>query len=189
VSHHSLSSHDSDREGYENSTIQELENDMLAIRAEHETQNRIIQSQKSALGNIIGDLGSLRLMGKDKDTPGSEMPSPVATPPPEHVVNGAGDVILRVESSAEVGGGSHGGEDQASQDDLPSSANLNAAATSSMGHSPAPSSRLALEDDIEMGEVEEERKESPNKGRRNREELEEGEASDISSVLSDPPDD
>lgn len=167
---------------------------MVAIRAEHETQNRIIQSQKAALDDIIGDLGSLRLMGKDKDAAGSEIPSPMGTPPPERVANGVGDhtgVILQIEGSAEpLGGGSNGGEDQALPDDLPSSANLNAAATPSLGHSPAlSSSRLQLVDDIEMGEVEEDRRESPSKGRRNREELEEGEASDLSSVLSDPPDD
>jgi THO complex subunit 7 len=43
------------------------------------------------------------------------------------------------------------------------------------------------EDDIEMGEVEEPRNDKGKK--KYREELEEGEASDTSSALSDPPDD
>ena len=57
--------------------------------------------------------------------------------------------------------------------------------------SPAPSSKQAPEDDIEMGEVEEHPKNLIAKGKKKvrEEELEEGEASDSSSELSEPPDD
>src|ERR1700730_18357792 len=64
-------------------TIQALENDISAIRAEHETQNRIIHGQKTALDNIIGDLSSLRLVGKAEDAAMSGINSPVVTPAQE----------------------------------------------------------------------------------------------------------
>lgn len=184
----SISAHECHR------SIDALENDMAAIRSEHENQHRTMQSQKSALDVIITDIGSLRLMGKETD------PSRVGTPNLE----GMGD--------------NGDGEDKGS-DDLPTSsslASLNAAAKpfippsristpiptlaqrqnlTKSSSSPLVSSTVlaaekaqAVNDDIEMGELAEEPREVKVK-KKAREDLEEGEASDSSSALSEVPDD
>ncbi|KAJ6598907.1 Tho complex subunit 7-domain-containing protein [Mycena vulgaris] len=147
-------------------TIKSLENDMAAIRAEHDTQNRTIQSQKSALDGIITELGSLRFMGKDREAAAAlGDPSPSESPGPEST----GDLTAAAENGTtlpekmEV---EEGEEETALDSSLPA--------------------EQAVEDDIEMGEVEEPRNKSKKK---REEELEEGEASDASSILSDPPDD
>ncbi|KAJ7044502.1 Tho complex subunit 7-domain-containing protein [Mycena alexandri] len=144
-------------------TIESLENDMAAIRAEHDTQNRTIQAQKTALDTIVSDLGSLRFMGKDREVATSTDLSPRDTPGPEST----GDATATVSEKMEV--------EEGEEETVPDSV--------------VPAEE-AVEDDIEMGEVEEEPK---NKGKKKREEeLEEGEASDASdasSALSEPPDD
>jgi THO complex subunit 7 len=177
--------------------IQALESDIQAIRAEHETQNRMIQGQKTALDSIIADLGSLRLMGKDKDTTASVIPSPTATPAPENSLDiDSGDNEGSIPNVVVTTGSSQMGEmaDKETEEEDQNSTKLNPRAsvfrpaTSSSSRTPSPSSRQAQEDDIEMGEVEEP-KYSPSKGRRNRDELEEGEASDSSHALTEPPDD
>ncbi|KAJ7684020.1 Tho complex subunit 7-domain-containing protein [Mycena rosella] len=144
-------------------TIKSVENDMAAIRAEHDTQNRTIQAQKAALDGIISDLGSLRFMGKDR-----EAAAALVGPSPRDSPETTGDPAAAAESETtppekmEV----EEGEETVLDPVLPA--------------------EEAVEDDIEMGEVEEPR----NKGKKKREEeLEEGEASDESSVLSEPPDD
>lgn len=146
-------------------TIEFMEDDMAAIRAEHDNQNRTIQGQKAALDGIISDLGSLRFMGKDRDMTASSGPSPRDTPAPDgngEVVQDAVEMTEAVEVTEEK---EDGEEDRVVETLLPAE---------------------AAEDDIEMGEVEEPR----SKGKKKREEeLEEGEASDASSALSDPPDD
>src|SRR5258706_14146803 len=54
---------------------------MSAIRTEHETQNRLIQNQKSALDGIIADLTSLRVIGKEQEAETTPIPqSPRGTP-------------------------------------------------------------------------------------------------------------
>ncbi|KAK0206388.1 Tho complex subunit 7-domain-containing protein [Desarmillaria ectypa] len=144
-----------------NQMIQALENDMMAIRSEHDTQNRTIQSQKSALDTIISDLGALRSLGKDTaDIPASLLGSPRQTP----ALDGSGieDVaetrtttpIMKMEDSEKEEG----------------------------------EADKVVSQDIEMGEVEEEDKNTKNK-KKTREDMEEGEATDASSELSDPPDD
>ncbi|KAJ7094614.1 Tho complex subunit 7-domain-containing protein [Mycena belliarum] len=147
-------------------TIESLENDMAAIRAEHETQNRTIQAQKAALDSIIAELGSLRFMGKDReaaailaDPSPRDSPGPGTSEDPPAAVE-SGKMEVEVEE----------GEEETVPDlVLPA--------------------QEAVEDDIEMGEVEEPK----SKGKKKREEeLEEGEASDAtdeSSELSEPPDD
>ncbi|KAJ6515731.1 Tho complex subunit 7-domain-containing protein [Mycena sanguinolenta] len=143
-------------------TIESLENDMAAIRAEHDTQNRLIQAQKAAMDGIVASLEALRFMGKDReastdltprDTPGPEGTGDTATAagdgeatPPEKMEEGEEETVL--ESAVPV--------------------------------------EAAPEDDIEMGEVEEPEKSFKGKKKRE-EELEEGEASDASSELSEPP--
>ncbi|KAJ7180265.1 Tho complex subunit 7-domain-containing protein [Mycena crocata] len=148
-------------------TIKSLENDMAAIHAEHDTQNRTIQTQKTALDAIVADLGSLRFMGKDREAAASSDPSPRDTPGPETAddstnitaENGTVPGTMEVEE----------GEEESVLD-------------------PVLPAEEAVEDDIEMGEVEEPR--NSLKGKKKREEdLEEGEASDESSLLSEPPDD
>ncbi|KAH7931237.1 hypothetical protein BV22DRAFT_998673, partial [Leucogyrophana mollusca] len=195
-------------------SMQALEGDMAAIRAEHETQDRTIRGQKSALDGIVMDLGSLRLMGKDKDVAASRVASPAPTPAPEgtdtdevlpsHAASVVAEDDKATSSAPEIGEVEEGeeGEDDESVD-VPLASKLNPAAkefvarsqnsaTPSLSHrqlrsSSAARSKVEEEDDIEMGEVAEDPKVKVKK--KLREELEEGEASDSSSALSDPPDD
>ena len=145
---------------------------MAAIQSEHENQNRVIQGQKAALDAIIAELGSIRLMGKDKDIASSVVPSPRSTPVPDgNGVESMGELI----DDAQPAEMSQNGEKEEGEDDkLPSE------------RIPTTAVEESAEDDIEMGEVEEE---NPKFKKKLREELEEGEASDTSSALSDPPDD
>jgi THO complex subunit 7 len=180
--------------------IQLLENDMAAINAEHETQDRIIRGQKTALDSIIVDLSSLRLMGKDKESATSGLGTPAATPAPDGTE--ADDNLPNMRDSSqivdegldedeketgEVAEEKEDGEDDQSIGTSLSS-KLNPAANEFAPSSHTPSSLRPPEDDddIEMGEVAEDPKV---KAKKAREELEEGEASDASSALSDPPDD
>jgi THO complex subunit 7 len=174
-----------------NRSIDALENDIAAIRSEHENQHRVMQSQKSALDGIISDIGSLRSMGKDTDV------SRAVTPSPDGQVD-SGD-----------------GEDKSSHDIILSS-HLSASAKPfvppsristpipsvaqrqvqhKLSSSPLVSSPALVadksqieDDDIEMGELAEEPREKKIK-KKERADLEEGEASDSSSELSDLPDD
>ncbi|KAK0453466.1 Tho complex subunit 7-domain-containing protein [Armillaria borealis] len=144
-----------------NQMIQALENDMMAIRSEHDTQNRTIQSQKTSLDTIISDLGALRSLGKDTaDIPASLLASPRLTP----TLDGSG-----VEDTAET----HIITPTVKTED---------------GEKEEGEADKAASQDIEMGEVEEEDKNTKNK-KKTREDMEEGEATDASSELSDPPDD
>lgn len=182
--------------------IRLLENDMAAINAEHETQDRIIRGQKTALDSIIMDLSSLRLMGKDKESGTSSLGTPAATPAPDGTE--ADDNLPNMRDSlqivdegldedeketGEVAEEKEDGEDDQSIG-APLSSKLNPAANEFAPRSHTPSSLRPPEeeddDDIEMGEVAEDPKV---KAKKAREELEEGEASDASSALSDPPDD
>jgi THO complex subunit 7 len=142
---------------------------MAAIRAEHETQNRTLQGHKSALDGIIAELSSLRFMGKELVTTES-LP---ATPAPEGldaIVTDGFVEEVEISNSAAVEESREGDEKQS----------LESVSDPAVGEG-------IVEDDIEMGEVEEDPRE---KGRKKlREELEEGEASDASSELSEPPDD
>ncbi|KAG1833418.1 Tho complex subunit 7-domain-containing protein [Suillus variegatus] len=180
--------------------ILSLENDMAAINAEHETQDRIIRGQKTALDSIVMDLSSLRLMGKDKESATSGLGTPAATPAPDGTE--ADDNLPNMRDSSqivdegldedeketgEVAEEKEDGEDDQSIGTSLSS-KLNPAVNEFAPSSHTPSSLRPPEedDDIEMGEVAEDPKV---KAKKAREELEEGEASDASSALSDPPDD
>ncbi|KAI9466947.1 Tho complex subunit 7-domain-containing protein [Lactarius psammicola] len=211
-------------------SIQLLENDMAAIRADQEAQNRHLQSQRASLVSIISDLSSLRLMSKDTEVepshPGtpdldaatSEMEMP-GSPPAITVVNEESSKEEGEEGEAEEGETEEGEKRQGdgqSSDDVPFSTTLNPRArvfVPSRDSTPvvqpfrltrfhsdptgsAPSSTPPChpqpksdDDDIEMGELAEEREPLRVKKRPRREDLEEGEASDESSELSDPPDD
>lgn len=147
---------------------------MAAIRSEHETQNRTIQGQKTALDGIISELGSLRFMGKDVDVT-SVVPSPRVTPAPDGNATDVGD------DAVETGTASIDAENMEDKEDGEEDKPLSASA-------PGTVAGESVEDDIEMGEVEEDPKNGRGK-KKLREELEEGEASDTSSALSDPPDD
>jgi len=150
-------------------SIQALENDMAAIRSEHDTQNRTIQAQKTALDTIISDLGSLRFMGKDREV-ASELPSTRVTPVPDEIMDAM--EVAPDRGSAAPDPGQPEEKEEGEEDKLP---------VPGIVEEPD-------EDDIEMGEVEEDPKNCKGK-KKLREELEEGEASDTSSALSDPPDD
>ena len=184
-------------------SISLLESDIAAIRAEHETQDRIIREQKSALDGIVIDLASLRLLGKDKDA--SRLATPAATPLPDLPDSEDGQISSQRDGEKQDGveyGELFEGRD--GEDDGPADLlSLSKYGLSAQGlvsrQSGTPLSSLresqgALpvdqgdDDDIEMGEVAEDPKQLKAK-KKVREELEEGEASDSSSALSDPPDD
>ncbi|KAF9058058.1 Tho complex subunit 7-domain-containing protein [Panaeolus papilionaceus] len=149
------------------SSISSIENDIAAIRAEHETQNRFIHSQKSALDNIVSELTSLRFMGKEAEStshPQTPMESPALELPD----------VTSVADSARTPAPDDVDDDKA-MTDVPGTQT-----TEEPGEDP----------DIEMGEVEEDPKEKISSKKKSREEeLEEGEATDASSELSEPPDD
>jgi len=168
---------------------------MVAIRSEHDTQNRRIQAQKLALDGVISDLGAVNLMGKDKENTASHQASPMPTPAPESdslditMDNGIGnsieDSVFGLEELGESGELEEKEDGDLEVGLLSASSSLNAAANPFV---PRKSLSRSLEDDIEMGEVAEDPKVKGKKKARD-EELEEGEASDSSSALSDPPDD
>lgn len=61
--------------------IHSLENDIVAVRSEHETLNRAIHTQKISFDSIVSNLGALRLSGKDTvDTTPRLSPAPEAPP-------------------------------------------------------------------------------------------------------------
>ncbi|KAG9317459.1 Tho complex subunit 7-domain-containing protein [Chiua virens] len=190
-------------------SIMALENDMTAILSEHETQERIIRGQKYALDNIVLDLSSLRLMGKDKENTVSRVASPMPTPAAESVDADEGvQGTPPVDDEKHEDDIEHGevAEKEEGEDvellDVPLSLKPNTSTKDVVSHSGTPLSSQrepnsrndptpfaqTEDDDIEMGEVAEDPKQIKTK-RKLREELEEGEASDSSSALSDPPDD
>ena len=146
---------------------------MAAIRTEHETQNLTIKARKSALDGIIADLNSLRFMGKEREAtliPESRPETPYMDT--LEVASVAESSLTSINSGSSDGGeeGEEGEGDKVILD------------SDQLTNGPA-----AEENDIEMGEVEEEPKDK-NK-RKSREDLEEGEATDASSELSEPPED
>ena len=150
---------------------------MVAIRTEHDTQNRRIQAQKMALDGVINDLGSVNSMGKDMASP--MPPVPDSDGLDVAMEQGTEGSVVGVEETGEV-------EKEDGEESSPHTVSqpLNVAAKPFV---PGESHNDPA-DDIEMGEVEEEYKFKGKKRIRD-EELEEGEASDSSSALSDPPDD
>ena len=141
---------------------------MAAIRTEHETQNRTIKGQKSALDGIIADLNSLRFLGKERET------TLIPESRPETPYMDTFEVASAAESSLTSinSGSSEGGEEGEGDKIIVDSDQLTNEPT-------------VEENDIEMGEVEEEPKDKNKK--KSREDLEEGEATDASSDLSEPP--
>ncbi|TEB30129.1 hypothetical protein FA13DRAFT_1664861 [Coprinellus micaceus] len=165
-------------------SIAELENDMAAIRVEHDAQNRVLLAQKSALDIIVTDLAGLRFIGKDKETMTPSI-SAIATPLPdtdhsgqylavESSTRGASSALSQADGSVNEDEGKEEGEDDGEGE--------------GNGSSRMTDDGELNEGDIEMGEVEEEPR-NKKLTKAVEEELEEGEASDFSSELSDPPDD
>jgi THO complex subunit 7 len=148
---------------------------MAAIRTEHETQNRLIQNQKSALDNIIADLSSLRVIGKEPEAETTPIPQSLRGTPGHDGTPTLPDADIASVPDNSFDSNSNAGE--GGDDKKPSRE----------GTSEGLISEGAVEDDIEMGEVEEDPREKNKK--KLREELEEGEATDASSELSEPPDD
>lgn len=140
-------------------SIEDLENDLVTIRDEHESQTRVIQSQKVALDSIISDLGSLRFISGDPTI--SVAPSHRGTP----ALDSEDLDILQLNA------------------DTPALSKDDEKEEGEEGEEKPPDSET--NGDIEMGEVEEDTR--TRKARD--EELEEGEATDASSELSEPPDD
>lgn len=194
-------------------SIQSLENDMAAIRAEHEDQSRTLQAQKAALDAVLNDIGLLRLMGK-QDAAEESTPAPDTQPGEEDVeMDGSASVRTREESgelrdegesSQHPTGSAKSAEDVHDSDDdiplakailsptartfVPNTRNNTPMMPVARGTPTLPTTTVTDEDDIEMGEIGEDSQDLWSK-KKVREELEEGEASDESSELSEPPDD
>ena len=146
---------------------------MAAIRAEHETQNRTIKGHKSALDGIITDLTSLRFMGKERET--TLIPESRPETPTSDVASAVESSLTSINSgSSEIGEETREREEGEGDKFILESDQLT-------------NEHTAEENDIEMGEVEEEPKGKSKK--KSREDLEEGEATDASSELSELPDD
>ena len=145
---------------------------MHAIQNEHDTQRRLVQSQKAALDAVVMDLNHLRLLGKEPELIPSVPGSPVQTQTPMPT-DSVADLLDRPESPlTDINSDGEGKEDGETDD-----RRLRKDDTMTDG--------AVVEDDIEMGEVQEAPKDKSRKDR----EMEEGEATDASSELSDPPDD
>lgn len=151
---------------------------MAAIRSENETQEKTIQGHKSALDGIVAELSSLRFFGRDKDTV-SETPSIRATPVPD-----AGGSVVEAHTDGSTGANSAMPTPSASREDIDEE-------KTSGGSEPPKAAEENPDNDIEMGELEEDpkEKEAAVKKKPIAEELEEGETFDGSSELSEPPDD
>jgi len=153
---------------------------MAAIRADQEAQSRHLQTQRASLVSIISDLGSLKLM--TKDTEGE--PSHPGTPDPDAVTS---EADASRSSLAAVAANEESDREEGEAEEVEKRQEDGSAPPSIVIHD-LPSNS---DDDIEMGELAEERE--PVRGKKRlrlrREDLEEGEASDESSELSDPPDD
>lgn len=167
-------------------SIDSLENDIAAILAEHETQARLVHTQKSALDAIIDDISSLRLLGKDPDLL-----------QPENIGEDAQD--LDDEKYAEESNLNPTAKPftpsrfstpipviSVAQRQLQSKA-ISSEVSSPLVSSP-PSVLTKDDDDIEMGELAEEPGEVKSPKKKMREDLEEGEASDGSGPSSPIPD-
>lgn len=161
-------------------SISSLESDMAAIRVEQDLQTRILLNQQTSLNGIISDLQGLRFIGKEKE-PVTAPNSARATPAPDSletldILSATAGAPSEAPSPTEKTSMKDSEREEGEEEEGSLSAKLDAS--------------VAAEDDIEMGEVEEDPRDSPRKKVRDLdEELEEGEASDLSSVLSDPPDD
>lgn len=162
-------------------SIAELDNDMAAIRVEHDAQNRVLLAQKSALDIIVTDLAGLRFIGKDKETMTPSI-SARATPLPDADSSGQ---YLAVESSTRGVSSALSQADESTNEDEKEEGEDDGEGN---GSSRMTDDGELDEGDIEMGEVEEEPR-NKKLTKAAEEELEEGEASDFSSELSDPPDD
>jgi THO complex subunit 7 len=171
---------------------------MEAIRTEHDTQNRTIQGQKFALDGIVTELENMRFYGKDKENV-SHMASPSMTPAAEgstyfsegNPEGGLAESFGTSNVSAMDGGTGEMGEIDGKVDgraEKASSENVPHPSLDPTAKPFYPGSKREEDDDIEMGEVAEGPKNTKAKKKARREELEEGEASDSSSALSDPPD-
>ncbi|THG96367.1 hypothetical protein EW026_g5459 [Hermanssonia centrifuga] len=162
-------------------SIRVLENDMHAIHAEHEDQTRVLHAQQTALGVVISNIQDLRLMGKqDVEVPEA---SRTNSPAPDTQGGEPADVEMETDTREETGeiedNKEEGENSRDSDDDVPlSKKHLNPSAKSFLPHSSS-SPQLEAEEPIEK----------LIKKKIREEELEEGEASDMSSELSEPPDD
>lgn len=182
---------------------------MAAIRAEHENQDRVLQAQHAGLGTVIASIQELRTLGKQDIEILEEQD---ATAVPEGQVTVEEDVDMEAAVQGETG---EIKEDKADadavkelDDDSPLANKVlnpgarpfvprsNTSTPQPQSNTPTPALILAEDareegedDDIEMGELAEEPKEKAVGKKKVREELEEGEASDMSSELSEIPSD
>lgn len=131
-----------------------------------------MQGQKSSLDSIVADLASMHFIGRDRETASSVVPSPRETPAPDSTHDG--DDVAEQAGAGTTIGGEEGEEKEEGEEDKISESGL--------------VSEPVDGNDIEMGELEEDVKEIKIK-KKAREDMEEGEATDASSELSEPPDD
>jgi len=151
---------------------------MTAIRSENEIQEKAIQGHKSALDLIVHDLVSIHHFGRDKDFD-SETPSLRASPALEVAGGQSIETITEISTRDNSVMPTPSTREDAEEDKI-----LHESEAQKI-------TDPDLDDDIEMGELEEDpkEKEAAVKKKPLAEELEEGETFDGSSELSEPPDD
>jgi THO complex subunit 7 len=186
---------------------------MATIHLEHEAQDKIMFAQNAALHSVVADLSSLRLIGKDEADMDTSRPG---TPPDDSATPSQKADTTETGTKEEKEDGEDSSDEAPFSTTTAASLNphakpfspasANAAtrllrlrstasgASSSAAPSPSPIPFKKLideEDDIEMGEVAEDGEERGVKRAKKvkNEELEEGEATDMSSELSELPDD
>lgn len=171
-------------------SISSLENDMAAIHSEHDTQNRRLLAQKSALDGVISDLAAVNvIINIDKEAVAaySPMQMPALDIDGLDVAMENGATSSRAESAMGLEEAGETGEVEKEDGEYKDSDTVTTSLSAAAEAFVPEKSPKGVEDDIEMGEVAEDHKIKGKKVRE--EELEEGEASDSSSALSDPPDD
>ncbi|EKM59481.1 uncharacterized protein PHACADRAFT_114297 [Phanerochaete carnosa HHB-10118-sp] len=181
-------------------TINSLESDMAAIRAEHEEQTRVLRAQQSALDDVISHIRDLRLLANpdidaieqaQRGSPAPEtQPSEDTDVPSEpRTREETGEIQETPESDKDTqAGGASSSKflNPSAQPFVPGATTSRIATPQTAAPTPTPSVDPRAEeqeegeadDDVEMGELAEEPGERPVTKKKVREELEEGEASD-----------
>jgi THO complex subunit 7 len=192
-------------------SINGLEEEIAGINAEKDSQSKTMDTRQSMFNNLVQQLRNLRLMGKENGSSPSTPPELPQLILPEDGEEGSADR----DSNSVAASGSRSGTpsllnpdarsfqpNSGSSKHLPSHLRQSYTPGISTGP-PTPAESTGKEDgeeeDIEMGEVSESSNarlnnnsalgNGGNSRKRSKEDLEEGEASDASSILSDPPDD
>lgn len=155
-------------------SIEMLESDMAAVREEHATQDRTLQSQRTGLDAIVAELEALRRAAAEEDpnTPSEDV----------EVIEEAAVTAAIVEEDGAIQEDGAIEEEGAINEDMEVVQAVTLSATTTAAT--VTPEKTAAGEDIEMGEVEEHTP-RPGNAKDSEAEREEGEASDMGSPLTD----